>query len=469
MEVDVEGEGKGGVSDSAIVAAVKVFLAGADLETVTVKSVRRAMSSEFGVPMDGERGRVIKRTVNAVLQGVGGGDEMDGFIEDDGGDDRPDEEDYFKRRDRIVAERAQAPPWPPLHIQMKEVPQMGGPGKQILVVRESQAIGFESRPWDEFGGADEDDEVAAKAKKHVNVVRWRVNPETGEKESNARLVEWEDGSRTLHVGREVLDVVVKSFPEPMTNFVYGVHKPWEYESKGGAEEEELERGDGPGEIYESLGILDGTMAIKAIPGSHTWKAITGKWKGSSKKDWEKTRTRFVDSSSENPEEIKRKLEQAKAEEIRAKEALRRKQVRQVDGYGVYSGGGGYGKRGRGGYWDARGDREEEDEDEEELNAGYLDEDSDEGSEDEARKRERVQRAKSGEGVAVREVPEPDGVPSRGAGVKRERDPEIGDERDEDDEDFLLGQRNAKYASIGDEEDTSKRGKKGHLVFDDDSE
>jgi len=223
-----------------------------------------------------------------------------------------------------------------------------------------------------------------------------------------------------------------------------------------------------------VGLLEGTMAIKPITGSRTWKAITGKWKGTSKKDWSRSRSMVVDTSEENPEEAKRRLEQAKAEEIRAKEALRRKQERLADGYGggsLYAGGvGRYGtKRGRGGYYDRADDEDDEDDDEEGLNAGYLDEESDEGSEDEARKRERVQRAKSGDGVAVREVD--DGAKPRAAGVKRERGGGgANEEEDDDDDDFLLGRpSSAKYAALGDEEDASKRGKKGHLVFDDDSE
>ena len=42
-----------------------------------------------------------------------------------------------------------------------------------------------------------------------NVIRWRDNAETNEMQSNARLVRWSDGSRTLHIGTEVLNVTPK--------------------------------------------------------------------------------------------------------------------------------------------------------------------------------------------------------------------------------------------------------------------
>ncbi len=40
--------------------------------------------------------------------------------------------------------------------------------------------------------------------KDENVIRWRINPQTGELESNARVVKWSDGSTHLVVGDEFL-------------------------------------------------------------------------------------------------------------------------------------------------------------------------------------------------------------------------------------------------------------------------
>ena len=56
--------------------------------------------------------------------------------------------------------------------------------------------------------ADEGDDELGRPlysfKSSENAIRWRVNPETRERESNARYVRWSDGSVTMHVGQEVL-------------------------------------------------------------------------------------------------------------------------------------------------------------------------------------------------------------------------------------------------------------------------
>jgi RNA polymerase-associated protein LEO1 len=43
----------------------------------------------------------------------------------------------------------------------------------------------------------------------TSTVRWRKNPETGNRESNARIVKWSDGSYTLHVGDETFNMVIR--------------------------------------------------------------------------------------------------------------------------------------------------------------------------------------------------------------------------------------------------------------------
>lgn len=54
-----------------------------------------------------------------------------------------------------------------------------------------------------------------KIKKYVNSYRWQVEPNTQEVQSNAAVVEWEDGSFSIVVGDTINDFTHEK--EPNTN------------------------------------------------------------------------------------------------------------------------------------------------------------------------------------------------------------------------------------------------------------
>ena len=58
--------------------------------------------------------------------------------------------------------------------------------------------------------------------KAANVIRWRETP-SGDRQSNARLVKWSDGSMTLHVGNEALTAKEIAMAEGSTH-LYAKHK-----------------------------------------------------------------------------------------------------------------------------------------------------------------------------------------------------------------------------------------------------
>jgi len=65
----------------------------------------------------------------------------------------------------------------------------------------------------------------------ANIIRWRFNPETGGRQSNARIVRWSDGSMTLHVGSEVLAAPVQKMTGGKTQ-LFAFHKGGNLECHG---------------------------------------------------------------------------------------------------------------------------------------------------------------------------------------------------------------------------------------------
>lgn len=90
---------------------------------------------------------------------------------------------------------------------------------QLYLVRLPNILQFQPRPFDpetfedDDGAGDEEEGSKARAE---NAVRWRETA-TGERQSNARLVRWSDGSMTLHVGGEVLLAQQVPIPEGSTH------------------------------------------------------------------------------------------------------------------------------------------------------------------------------------------------------------------------------------------------------------
>ncbi|KAF1745010.1 hypothetical protein MXB_516 [Myxobolus squamalis] len=103
-------------------------------------------------------------------------------------------------------------------------------GKSLFLTKLPNFISVESSAFDPDTYAHEsfqdefmDDEGRVRLKLKIeNTIRHRTQiKDNGEtfNESNTRVVEWSDGSRTLHVGSEVFDVIQTSLP-PMTNQLF---------------------------------------------------------------------------------------------------------------------------------------------------------------------------------------------------------------------------------------------------------
>ena len=94
----------------------------------------------------------------------------------------------------------------------------------IHMIRTSRLFGMQPKEYDPET-FDEAEDTAWNTdeygnKKYLNVVRWRYKKnddgsyaldEQGEKivESNARLITWSDGTKSLQIGEEILDIDVK--------------------------------------------------------------------------------------------------------------------------------------------------------------------------------------------------------------------------------------------------------------------
>ncbi|KAL8547124.1 hypothetical protein ACS0TY_006735 [Phlomoides rotata] len=127
----------------------------------------------------------------------------------------PDEDAaYESEEEHIEAKLKEKPAAPPLEL---EIPLRQPPAisDKMNMIKVSNIMGIDPKPFDPRTYAEEDvyvtDESGSKKRIRLenNVVRWRKvkNPDgTTSIESNARFVEWSDGSLQLLIGNEVLDI-----------------------------------------------------------------------------------------------------------------------------------------------------------------------------------------------------------------------------------------------------------------------
>ncbi|XP_039114290.1 LOW QUALITY PROTEIN: protein LEO1 homolog [Dioscorea cayenensis subsp. rotundata] len=130
----------------------------------------------------------------------------------------PDEDAPYESEEEENLEQKpkEKPVGPPLEI---EVPlcRPPGPPDRMNMIKVSNIMGIEPKPFDPKTYVEEDvfvtDESGTKKRIRLedNIVRWRRTRNsdgTTAYESNARFVEWEDGSLQLLIGNEVLNISV---------------------------------------------------------------------------------------------------------------------------------------------------------------------------------------------------------------------------------------------------------------------
>jgi len=231
----------------------------------------------------------------APPSGGGGGDDAgEGVDEADlFGSDGDDDEDGGQ-----AASAPQVPSAPPLHY---ELPALRRPpaGSELLMVRMPNILKVQPRPFEsdnpeclekELGDpfqVDGDGDPRYEVRGE-NVIRWRTNPDTGGRQSNAKMVRWSDGSTTLHVGNEVLSAPKQRLPGGGTH-LYTRHKGSNLECHGTMEQRML---------FQPVSIDSSTH--RALT-----KHIAKSWEGKSSKGG---RSIIMTATTEAPELEKQKRE-----------------------------------------------------------------------------------------------------------------------------------------------------------------
>ena len=140
------------------------------------------------------------------------------------------------------ASRRSVPRGPPLHLELpcgedeKDDSGRGG-NARVAVAKLSNIFGVNPRAFDAATHATETvtfidaDGIERMRTSDENVVRWRVNPTSGAVESNARVVEWSDGSRQLFIGDEVLEMTEREAPASDETFLY-LRRPGLMQARG---------------------------------------------------------------------------------------------------------------------------------------------------------------------------------------------------------------------------------------------
>ncbi|MQL73331.1 hypothetical protein Taro_005672 [Colocasia esculenta] len=219
----------------------------------------------------------------------------------------PDEEAHYESEDENLEHKLKEKPvGPPLDI---EVPLRHPPGQpdKMNMVRVSNIMGIEPKPFDPKTYVEEDafvtDESGAKKiRLEDNIVRWRsVQNRDGtiSYESNARFVRWSDGSLQLLIGNEVLDISVQESQHDHTHLF-------------------LRHGKG---ILQSQGRL--LKKMRFMPSSLSSKShrlLTALVDSRHKKVY-KVKNCITDI---DPEREKEEKEKAESQTIRANEQLHRK-------------------------------------------------------------------------------------------------------------------------------------------------
>lgn len=129
------------------------------------------------------------------------------------------EERYESDEDQPGEHRVREKPvGPPLHIDVPLCPPPG-PADKMHIVRVSNIMGIESKPFDPKTYTEEEEHFVTDESGHKqrlrledNVARWRrIRDRDGsvKYESNARFVKWSDGSMQLLIGNEVLDISIQ--------------------------------------------------------------------------------------------------------------------------------------------------------------------------------------------------------------------------------------------------------------------
>lgn len=84
------------------------------------------------------------------------------------------------------------------------------PPSDVSLVKSSNILGIESEPWDAAAFAAAQASATARERvRDLTTIRWRwvTGPDgSRQRQSNARLVRWSDGSQQLLLGHDVLDV-----------------------------------------------------------------------------------------------------------------------------------------------------------------------------------------------------------------------------------------------------------------------
>ncbi|XP_009615613.1 protein LEO1 homolog [Nicotiana tabacum] len=129
--------------------------------------------------------------------------------EDDGG--------YESEEEQVESKTKEKPVGPPLELEIPLRPPPAYSDKMNMI-KVSNIMGIDPKPFDPATYVEEDvfvtDESGSKKRISLvnNIVRWRKvkKPDgTTTVESNARFVEWSDGSVQLMIGNEVLDISVQ--------------------------------------------------------------------------------------------------------------------------------------------------------------------------------------------------------------------------------------------------------------------
>ncbi|KAM3269182.1 protein LEO1 isoform X1 [Capsicum chacoense] len=219
----------------------------------------------------------------------------------------PEDDGGYGSEEHVESKTKEKPVGPPLEL---EIPLRQPPAysDRMSMIKVSNIMGIDPKPFDPETYVEEDvfetDESGSKKRISLvnNIVRWRKvkKPDgTTTVESNARFVEWSDGSVQLMIGNEVLDISVQDAQHDQSHLF-------------------LRHGKG---ILQSQGrILNKMRFMPSSLTSNSHRLLTALVDSRHKKVY-KVKNCFTDI---DPEREKEQKEKAESQNIRASVLLNRK-------------------------------------------------------------------------------------------------------------------------------------------------
>jgi RNA polymerase-associated protein LEO1 len=151
----------------------------------------------------------------------------------------------------------------PRSLLVQQITSRPSDEHELFMTKLPNLVGLQTQAFDTntFSPEQEEDEFGPQSA--YNLMRWRYNDAGDKRESNTRMVQWDDGSWTLHVGKEAFEVDAIDSSDAagfagMNGYLYLSQKA----SFVQTDEDETKTTTPAGTVLECLGAMKSRMIVR---------------------------------------------------------------------------------------------------------------------------------------------------------------------------------------------------------------